>query len=121
MVAGVDEGKSDVFDNRESGDEVEVLEDEADFFGAEAGLTTGGDARDGFVVQQVDARGGGVEETDDVEKSGLAATGRTHNHNELATADGEVEIFEGERGGVAIAKALGEALKFDDDFVFLGH
>ena len=50
MVAGVDEGEGDVFDDGEIGDEVEVLEDEADFFGAEAGLAAGGDAGGGFVV-----------------------------------------------------------------------
>ena len=50
VVAGVNKGKSDVFDDGEVGDEVEVLEDEADFFGAEAGLFFGGDAGDGLVI-----------------------------------------------------------------------
>ena len=50
VVAGVDEGKGDVFDNGEVRDEVEILKDEADFLGAEASLAARGDAVDGLVV-----------------------------------------------------------------------
>lgn len=50
MIAGVDEGEGDVFDDGEVGDEVEVLEDEADFFGAEASLAARRNAVDRFVV-----------------------------------------------------------------------
>ena len=46
MVAGVDEREGDVFDNGEGGYEVEVLENEADGFGAEMGLAAGGDGGD---------------------------------------------------------------------------
>ena len=50
MVARVNKRESDVFDDGEVGNEIEVLEDEADFFGAEAGLFFGGDTRGGLVV-----------------------------------------------------------------------
>ena len=123
MVARVNEGEGDVFDHREVRDEVEVLEDEADFFSTEAGLFFGGDAGGGFVVQEVDAGGGGVEEADDVQKRGFATAGGAHDHDEFAAFDGEVEILESVRGGVAVAEAFGDAFELDNNLVgvFLVH
>jgi len=50
VVAGVDEGEGDIFDDREIRDEVEVLENEADFFGSQTGLAAGRDVVDWLVV-----------------------------------------------------------------------
>ncbi len=96
------------------------MEDEADFFSAEASLFFSRDAGGGLVVQEVDAGGGGVEETDDVEESGFAAAGGTHDHDEFAALDGEVEVFESVRSGVTVAEAFGETLEFDDGLVGVG-
>ena len=109
--AGIDEGKGNVVEDGEGGNEVEVLEDEADFLRAEAGFFFVANAGDGFAVQEIDTRGGGVEEANDVEEGGFAAAAGTHNHNELAALDGEVKIFE--RKSLGVAEAVGTRKTFD--------
>lgn len=64
--ARVDEGEGDIFDDGESGDEIEVLENKADLGGAEVGLFGGGETVDRFLVEAVFARGGLVKKADDV-------------------------------------------------------
>ena len=56
MVAGVDKGKGNILDNREIRDQVEVLEDEADFLRAKASLPSGRNSGDWFVVETIGAR-----------------------------------------------------------------
>ena len=49
----IDERQRNVFDNRKSRDEVEILENEADFFGAEMGFLAGGNLAGLFAVEIV--------------------------------------------------------------------
>lgn len=65
-ATGVDEGEGDVFDDGEGIDEIEILEDDADSFGAEAGFFVGGELVGGGAVEEVGAGGGLVEEAEDV-------------------------------------------------------
>ena len=44
VKSGVDEGQSDIFDDGKVGDEIKILENEADLTGAEFGLATTADA-----------------------------------------------------------------------------
>ena len=60
VVIGIDEGEGDVFDDGEVGNEVEILEDEADVFSAESGLAAAGDAFDRFAGESVLSGGGFV-------------------------------------------------------------
>ena len=108
-----EEGDGDVFDEVEGGDEVELLEDEADVTTAE-----GGDGRSGEVVEA------GAEEVDvafvplegaggDGEEGGLAATGRADDEVEFALGGGEVGALEGEGAGIAGTEGLDDAGETD--------
>ena len=48
--ARIEEGKADVVDDCEIRDEIKVLKDKTDFFGAEASFATGGNAGNGFAL-----------------------------------------------------------------------
>ena len=48
--ARIEERKADVVDDCEIWDKVEVLEDETDFFGAEASFAASGNTRNGFAL-----------------------------------------------------------------------
>lgn len=65
-VAGVDKRKGNVLNNREGRNQVEVLEDKANFLGAEASFFARGDARDVLAGEDVFAGAGLVEKADDV-------------------------------------------------------
>ena len=59
-LADIDERKGDIFEDGEILDEIEILEDKADFFGADFRLTSGTDTGDIFIVQDVFTTGGTV-------------------------------------------------------------
>lgn len=91
--AGVDERKRDVFDDGEGRNEVEILENKTDFFGAETGFFLFAYFCDGFAVEFVGSGRSGIEETDNVQKCGFPAAAGPHNHNKFATTNGQIEIF----------------------------
>jgi len=62
------ERQGDVFDAGERGEEVEELEDEADFVAAEAGEVVIGEVGDGLAVDTDFPGGGTVEAADEVEE-----------------------------------------------------
>ena len=63
----VQEGDLDVFGGRASGEDVELLEDEAEVLSAHASATPLAQARRVHAVQLVAARRGGIQQADDVE------------------------------------------------------
>jgi hypothetical protein len=103
------EGDGGVLDAVEGGDEIELLEDEADGVGAKAGDGGLGHfaevVAEDFELSIVGGEGAG----DDADEGGFAATGGTDEHGDIATADVEVDAFEDEEFGAAIAKAAGDA------------
>jgi hypothetical protein len=103
------EGDGGVLDAVESGDEIELLEDETDGVGAEAGDGGLGHftevVAEDFELSIVGGEGAG----DDADEGGFAATGGADEHGDIATADIEVDAFEDEELGAAIAKAAGDA------------
>ena len=62
----VDKGESDVFNDGESGDEIEILENDADALGAEAGFFARGEFGGGLAIKEVGAGGGFIEEAEDI-------------------------------------------------------
>ena len=56
-----------------------------------------------------------VEAGEDVHERGLAGPGRTHDGGELAATQVDVGAAQGVDGGVALAVALGDAARRDDD------
>ena len=65
-------------------DEMELLEDEADSFGAEAGERGAAEGRGFGAVDADGAAGGLIETTENVEQRGLAGAGRAHDGDPLA-------------------------------------
>jgi len=117
VKTGVNEGEGDVFDDGKGGDEVKVLENEADLAGAEFGLAAAANAGDVAVAEEVLSRGGLVDEADNVQEGGFTAARRPHDHNEFAAFNGEVEIAQGIIFGIAETIAFGQALKLDDSLL----
>ena len=118
-----EEGDADVFDAGEGGDEVELLEDEADVFAAEVGDLGLGQGME-MVFEDVDFAG--IEfhgAGDDAEEGGLAAAGGADDEEEFAHAGVEVDAFEGVGAGVAGAEGLGDVADVDGEGVLgiLGH
>ena len=77
-------GQHDVFERGEVGDQVELLEDEADFFRPGAVQILGGDAGHVFAIEPDLARGGTIQAADQVGESGLSGTGGAHDGQPLA-------------------------------------
>lgn len=112
--ASIKEGKSDVFDDGKIRDKVEVLKNKANFFGTEAGFFSAGEGGDILVVEMEGARGGVVEEAENVKKGGFTTARGTHNHDKFTTLNGEAEIIEGENFSIRVAVGFGEVFDFDE-------
>ena len=108
-VTSVDKWESYVFNNRKVFDEVEILKNKADFFGAEFGLTARRNAGNIFATQNILAMGGTIKKANNVKKSGFTAAGGAHNHDKLTTFDGEVKIFERKSFGITVTIAFGQS------------
>jgi len=79
----------DVFEGREIRDEMKLLEDETDFFRAVADEIRFVEARNVLAIHG-DATGrGGVETAKDIDESGFAGAGRTHEGDPFAWLDAE--------------------------------
>ncbi len=85
------EREGDVFQAGESGEEVEELEDEADFVAADAGELVVGDAAQEGAIDADIAIGGAIEPTDEIEESGFAGAGGTDEGNHFAFIDLQVD------------------------------
>src|SRR3974390_234427 len=104
----------DVALRRERGQQVELLEDEADFLLAHARALGVGERGEVDAVDG-DATGVGVSEsTQDIEKGGLAATGRADDADELALLD--LERYSAQGLHIDLADAVGLA-----DVLCLNH
>ena len=91
----VDEGQLHVLEHVQLIDEVEALEYEAYVAFAVLGALFLFQRADFLAEELVLARGGVVEEAEDVEKGGLAAAGGAHDGNELTLLDVERDVVEG--------------------------
>ena len=91
----VDEGQLHVLEHVQLIDEVEALEYEADVAFAVLGALFLFQRSYFLAEELVLARGGVVEEAEDVEKGGLAAAGGAHDGNELTLLDVERDVVEG--------------------------
>ena len=78
------------------------------------GFFAGGEFIGWLAIKEVGARGGFIEEAEDIEEGSLAAAGGAHNHDELAALDSEGEILEGETSSGAETVTLGDILQFNN-------
>ena len=93
--AVVDEGELDVVERGGAGEEVEGLEDEADFLVTDAGEFVVVELGDVMAVEPIAAVGRGIEAADEVHQRGLAGAGRAHDGDVLVVADADVDAAEG--------------------------
>jgi hypothetical protein len=89
---GVDERQLDVAHDGEAREEVEALENEADFVAAELGELAVFVARNELAVEEVLALAGGVEEPEDVHEGAFAGAGRSDDGHKFTRGDGEVDV-----------------------------
>ena len=107
-------GEHDVFERGEVGDEVELLEDEADLFGAE--VIEGGGAH-GAGVGAVDAElaaGGLVEAAEEIDEGAFAGAGGAGDGDPLAGDDREGGVGQGADGAGAAGVVAGDVVEGDD-------
>jgi hypothetical protein len=93
-------------------EEIESLEDEADFGATHFGAFGVGEFREVDAVDQDRAGGGASETAEDVEEGGLARAGGAYDGDELAGRDREADLAEGGdfefAGAIGFAEILGE-------------
>ena len=88
--AVVDEGQLDVVQRGGAGQQVEGLEDEADFLVADAGELVVVEFADQLAVEPVLALGRRVEAADQVHQRRLAGAGRSHDGDVLVVLDAQM-------------------------------
>jgi hypothetical protein len=84
----------DVFDGGEIRNHVELLEHEADSFGADVVEIGGAEAGDVLSVKPDLAAGGPVEAPDEIDHGALAGPRGSHHGDPLAGSDGERNVVE---------------------------
>ncbi len=98
------EGEGDVFTGGEGVEEIKVLENEAEFFAAEAVEGVAFELGDVLVFDEDVAAGDAVDGGDDVEEGGFAGAGGSHDGDEFSLVDFEGDVVDGfgEVGAVAV-------------------
>ena len=107
-------GEHDVFYRGEVGDEVELLEDEADLVGAEAVELGGAHGGDIDAVDPELSGGGAVEAAEEVDEGGFAGAGGAGDGDPLAGDDGEAGVVEGADGSGVACVFAGDGGERDD-------
>ncbi len=110
----VDRRQHDVFEGAERGEQVELLEDEAEFLVADFGEVGFGNLRHVDAVKGVVADRWAIEATDDVHGGGFAGAGGADDRAVFAWSNREGNIIEGADFGVAAAVDFGNAIELDD-------
>src|SRR5260221_428320 len=119
--AAVGERQLDVLIHGEVANEIEALEDETDFAVADARPHGVVEVRDRLAVEDVGAFAGRIEQTENGEQSGLAATGRAGDGDEFAAF-----YFQADGGQRVSFDFIGEehfrdAIEMNERFVLWVH
>src|SRR5207237_9166820 len=109
----VDEGHLDVVERAGARDQVERLEDEPDLAVSDDCQLVFVELADVHPVEEVAAAGWQVQAADDVHEGALARAGGTHDGDELAVLDAEVDPLQGLHPHVAHPVDLGDAFDLD--------
>ncbi len=109
----VDEWEGDVVDGGGAAQEVELLEDEADGFGADVGELVVVEPGDVFVEELEGAGVGLVEEAEEVEEGRFAGAGLAHDGDEFTGFNVQGDATQGLDDHVAHGIAFGDVAKFD--------
>jgi hypothetical protein len=101
------EGHGDVLERGQAGEQVVVLEDEADGATAQRRRLVAREAAERRALHEDLALGGRLQAPGDRQQAALARAARAHHRHELAGADHEVDVAE----GVDLRAALAEHLR----------
>jgi hypothetical protein len=112
--AVIDERQFDVVQRGGASEQVECLEDEADFLVANAGELIIVEFGDVVAVEPVMALRGRIEAAEEVHQRGFAGTGRAHDGDVLVVADTDVDAAQGVHLLVAHLVGLPEIVGDDD-------
>ena len=93
--AGVDQRQFDVVQRGGAGQQVERLEDEADFLVADAGQFVVIEFADEMAVEPVIALAGSIEAADEVHQRRFAGAGGSHDGDVLVALDAQVDAAQG--------------------------
>ena len=110
---GVEHGELDVFEGGRAGEEVETLEDEAEFLVTQVGALVAVEAGDIDAIEQVAAGSGAVEAAQRVHEGGLAGAGRAHDGDEFAGVHFEADAADGVDLEFAVAVGFADVLELD--------
>jgi hypothetical protein len=108
----IDQRQGDIFEDVQTGQEIEGLEDETDGITADLSRLVWAKARNGLVVEHVLAVARAVQKTDHVHKCALAAAARPHHGYELTFFDGEADFVKRKGSSVAEAVQLADVFQF---------
>ena len=111
--ATVREGQLDVLHHREPGQEVEALEDETDLLAPHRRQGVGGQAPDVVAIQLEAPLRGFREATHDLQERGLARARGTHDGEEFAPVDPQIDPAQGVDRGPTRFVALVQPGQFD--------
>ncbi len=112
--AAVDQRQLDVLARAGAGHQVVALEHEAEVVAAQQRQLIAGQVGGVDAAEQVVPAARRVEAADDVEAGRLARAAGPHQGDELAGFDAEINVIEGDHGGVALAVDLADLLELDD-------
>src|SRR3954452_326294 len=84
----------DVLDRGEKGNQVELLEDESDFFGAHAIQFARRNSGDVLAIEPYLSGRRAIEASDEVNQRRFTGTGRAHDRQPLAGRDVQVKVIE---------------------------
>src|ERR1700737_1893660 len=112
--ARVEKRELDVASDRGLGQEVVVLEDEADLLVADLRELPTRQALNRLAVQEVASLRGGVEAAQDRHQRGLPGTRRADQRDELAARDRQVDPAQSVDGCPVVAEDLRQSRCFDD-------
>src|SRR5206468_1568386 len=88
-LRAVNQGQLDVFSRRSAWQQIKILDHESDLAVPDIGEPISIETRDVCSVQNVVARGGPVEATENIHERGFSGTAGTHQRNEFAALDFE--------------------------------
>ena len=104
----------DVLERRQSGQQVELLEDEPDLVAPDLREHVGAFMGDDFTIHRDVALGRREHEAEDAEERRLAAAGRTHDDEHLASVDGDVDREKRTKSEVVRPEHFPDTMTFED-------
>src|ERR1019366_3377999 len=114
----VKQRKFNVFNGTGARQQIELLENKANFAVTDGGQLVAIHGFHGDAIQPVDTGRRLVKAAEDVHEGRFAGTGRAQDGDEIAAFDGERDVAQGGHGEGADVEGAGEVLDFNDVYGF---